>query len=890
MMKQQPPAKKPSDPRQARAERWLASAMNSPHQRPLMPLEPERSAAPYLVGGFLLLQIIALLAALLILLPSQPATPQPVGVILPTPTLTVPIQTILPPPSTPTPPTLQPSSPPTSQLPNLPTLQPSTPPTLPPPPISLKLRGVEITQGIQVFNEPELSPCQPDPYHPAHIFCNNSIPLVAGRHTLVRVYPSCGDTCPGGDVIVRLRLLKDGQEQANLTRLLPAATLQRLNSLTLPNLRQSLDNSINFEFFPPPAWMTGQITFVLETLPQDQPDQASVTLTLTKDFATRKSLRIAYLPIAYQGVTPPDMPGIDYWLLRMYPVPGVEYYRLPVPDLTWQGELSKGEILRQLLHTYWLYTQSQPADSWPDQLFGWLPQEFYNGGAADPAWCPNCAGPHSGRVAFGGLRPEQDIGGPRVLVHEIAHNLGAQHAWSPTQREDAACFKAEGADIWVDPDWPYLQTPHTQEVGLDLYSNPPIVYPASAYDVMAYCAQPWISPHTYYKIFNSPLLQPNPIAAPLTSIQPPAESGQTGVLLVSGFINPDGTVTEPEVLRLESSSFSSAAGLNPPRGDDYCLDVQAADQSTLAHHCFDVGFTDVETGLPTTEPSPFFFTVNQIDPQAAAKITVSKNDAPLLTLTPSNHAPSLTVLSPNGGENLAGQQTIVWEAADADGDDLFFDLLFSPDLGQSWLPLAVRLGLTSYTFDAGQLPSTHEGLVRVIASDSFNTTLDESDSPFSIDSGCEALQNCQTPDETEPSLPPTAGFSLQGPATVQPNQIFEVSIVAHGLTEPGLFGAQFQLQVDPALARVKNLQLHPALSLVVVQSIQNDSGQVTVVASRQGQTPALTGDVTLATLTLTAQAEGQLTLTLSELIAGTPDGSKLDLPITPDLSLRISHN
>ncbi|NJN98686.1 MAG: hypothetical protein HC875_33650 [Anaerolineales bacterium] len=120
---------------------------------------------------------------------------------------------------------------------------------------------------------------------------------------------------------------------------------------------------------------------------------------------------------------------------------------------------------------------------------------------------------------------------------------------------------------------------------------------------------------------------------------------------------------------------------------------------------------------------------------------------------------------------------------------------------------------------------------------------------------------------------------MQGPAAVQPGQSFEVAIVAHGLTEPGLFGAQFKLQFDPALARVENLRLHPDLSLVAVESIQNKAGLVTVVASRQGQTASLAGDFTLATLTLTAQAEGQLNLTLSEVIAGTPDGSSLTYPL-----------
>lgn len=884
-MNQRPPTQRtpasPLDPRQARAERWAAYAASGPQKPQVTPLESQSRWTPFLVGGFLLLQLMALLAALLILVPPERPPSQPITLVTWTPTPVIALSPVLPPTPTSTPQLATTPLPPPPQAPT-PTpvvIQEVVVPPTPALPVALKLRGMEITQGIQVFNEPESSPCQPDPHHPNYIFCNNSIPLIAGRHTLVRVYPTCADTCPGSDLIFRLRLLKDGQEQANLTRTLPAATLQRLNHLAIPDLRQNLDNSVNFEFFPPPASLQGPITFVLEASPQNEPGQMPATLTLTKEFVVRKTLRVAYLPIDYQGIQPPELSGIDYWLLRMYPVPGVEYYRLPVPAMTWTGELNKGEVLRQLLHTYWLYTQSQPPETWPDQLFGWLPPEFYNGGASDPAWCPSCAGSHSSRVAFGGLRPEQDIGGPRVLVHEIAHNLGAQHAWSPTQRQDAACFKAEGADIWVDPDWPYLQTPHIQEFGIDLYSSPPIIYPPSAYDVMAYCAKPWISPHTYSKIFNSPLLQPNTAPLPLTSIQPPVQTGQTGVLLVSAMINPDGTVSKPEVIRLEGSGFSSAAGLNPPPGNDYCLEVQANDSTRLAHHCFAVGFTDVETGLPMTEPSPFFFTLTDIDPQAAAKITVSKNDTLLLTVTPSNHTPAVTVISPNGGETLAAQQTIAWQADDADGDTLFYDVLFSPDNGQSWLPLAVRLGQTNFTVDTGQLPTTHDGLIRVVANDGFNTSLDQSDGLFSI--GPLAENNVSLPED---------GLSLHGPATVQPGQTFEVSLIAHQIPEAGLFGLQFKLNFEPRLVRIDSLRLHPDLSLVVERTIQNETGQVSVVASRQGQVPNLSGDFTLATFMLTAQAEGQLDLTLSDVVVGGRGGLRLDLPIAPDLSLRLSNN
>jgi hypothetical protein len=823
-----------------------------------------------LLGGLILLQVVTLVAALLVAWPGyQAVNPPERVVILGTPTAVT---------NTPTTPLAQaptlsavlPTAAPGAET-QVEAPQPAVAPPTPTPP-ALKLRGLEITQGIQVFNEPELPRCNPDPNHPNYIFCNNSIPLVAGRHTLVRVYPTCADVCPTTDVLVRLHLLKDGQEQTSLTRSMPIATLQRINNFAMPELRRSLDNSVNFEFFPPPDWLAGQITFVVEALPQGEIVQAAATLTLTKEFAIRKPLRVAYLPITYQGLRPPEPAGIDYWLIRMYPVSGIQYYRLPVPDLTWEGELNKGEVLRKLLYTYWLYVQSQPPEAWPDQLFGWLPQEIYNGGASDPFWCPNCAGTHSSRVAFGGLRLEQDIGGPRILVHEIAHNLGAQHAWSPTQREDAACFKAEGADIWVDPDWPYAHTPFIQEFGIDLYSNPPIVYPPSAYDMMAYCAQPWISPHTYRKIFNSPLLQPDSSSTPLlTNVRPQVETGNTGTLLVSGLVYPDGTVSTPEVTQLDGSAFGNATAFNPPPGDDYCLEVQASSQATAARHCFDVGFVDIETGLPTTEPSPFFIALPDVGPLEATKITISKNEAPVISLTPSNHAPTIILDFPNGGETLAGPQTITWQADDADGDSLIYDLLYSPDNGQSWLPLAVRLNQTHYTFYTDQLPASYEGLIRVIASDGFHTSFDQSQAPFAI------------------TLPTENSLSLRGPATVKPGQTFEVAIVANRVTEPGLFGVQLKLNFDPALVQVDSLHLHPDLNFVANQTIQNDMGQVSIAASRQGQMPNLTGDLTLATLILTAgQTTGNLDLSLSEVIAGARGGLRLDLTPVQGLSVHVA--
>ncbi len=737
------------------------------------------------------------------------------------------------------------------------------------PPVTVRVRGLEVTQGIQVFGDPENPRCNPDPAHPDYVFCNNSMPLVAGRHTLVRLYLGCNGDCPTGETTVQLRFLEDGQEQAVYSRQLPADALQRVNRLPFNEVRLDLDNSLNFQFFPPPEWMSGWVTLEVSAGPVGS---TPAVASLTREFAVRKPFRVAYVPIQYQGISPPAPPDIDYWLQRMYPVPGVEYFRLPGPDLVWDGELSKGDILRKLLYVYWLYAQNQPAEAWPDQLFGWLPQEYYNGGISDPYWCPDCVGPHSSRVAFGGLRPEQDIGGPRILVHELAHNLGAQHAWSPTFNEDNHCFKAEGVDIRVDPAWPYADTAYIQEFGVDLYSDPPIIYSPSFYDMMAYCTLPWISPHTYRTIFDSPFLQSDPTAVlPVADFRPQLQSQESGTLLVSGIVYPDGTVSQPEVVRLADTgraSFNAPVEFIPPPGDDYCLNVRDDNKAVLAEHCFDVGFVDIETG--EIEPSPYFFTLPDAATEEVAEVSISKNQVSLVIVTPSHTPPEVNVIFPNGGETLRGQQTIIWEGTDADGDPLTYDVLYSDNNGQTWSPLAVQVKESTYTFDVDQFPPTYDGLIRVIAHDGFLTDTDESDGPFTI------------------AAPPDNGIGLRGPSTVTPDQTFDVTVQANNITAPGLFGVQFKLNFDANLLQANSILIHPDLDLVVEDSVDNQTGEILVIASRSGPVDDLTGDLTLATITFTAQqTAGQVELSLSDVGAGARGGVRLDISEVGGLSLRV---
>jgi hypothetical protein len=96
--------------------------------------------------------------------------------------------------------------------------------------------------------------------------------------------------------------------------------------------------------------------------------------------------------------------------------------------------------------------------------------------------------------------------------------------------------------------------------------------------------------------------------------------------------------------------------------------------------------------------------------------------------TASAHAPTLALTSPSGGESwvASGQQTITWTAADADHNPLSYMVQYSSDGGVTWSMLAANLTDTSFTFDGDYLPGSDHGVLRVLATDGFNTTFVDS--------------------------------------------------------------------------------------------------------------------------------------------------------------------
>jgi hypothetical protein len=113
--------------------------------------------------------------------------------------------------------------------------------------------------------------------------------------------------------------------------------------------------------------------------------------------------------------------------------------------------------------------------------------------------------------------------------------------------------------------------------------------------------------------------------------------------------------------------------------------------------------------------------------------------------------------------------------------------------------------------------------------------------------------NEPTPGSTsEPTPQQPVSLALAGPTSVETGGTLEMSVMAQNVPTPGLYGVQFEINYDPSLISVNNLQVNPNLSFVVLNNADNTTGKIILVASQQGKVSGLTGNVTLLNFQVTA--------------------------------------
>lgn len=484
------------------------------------------------------------------------------------------------------------------------------------PPPDLTVRHIEVTQATQSDA--------------------NSVPLVAGRPTLARIYALVRDETAANGLFLELTATRNGQ--------LLGAVRQGPGTVWPNPVRDQYTTTFNVRL--PAEWLTQEIELRARIDPDNavaESDESNNGRTIGVAFQPMLPLQVKLVPINYThlptGVYLPgrwDAQELDF-LKRVFPVSQVEVsVRAP---LDFRGDLRSSEDWSALL--------SQLADikmgdnAAPEQVYyGLIPVSPADGIAVA----------HGG-LGFVGYRAAIGlVSQPEITAHEIGHNLGLLHA---------PC----GDPAFVDPDYPYAGA-QIGEYGVDVLGNRLLA--ATAYrDLMSYCGPRWISDYHYRKVFRE---------QQVNGRSQPRQSGAGLWIRVRFDARGAGRLLP---------TYSLDAPLTAPVADSpYTVELLDAQGAVIAAHPLALLAADEEglslRMLSVIVPRPV---------QPVASLRVTANGAPLAIRT--LDAAVAEEAAPVVAQRItrpSSSATLTWQHADRPAL-----VRYSADGGQTWTTLGVDL-------------------------------------------------------------------------------------------------------------------------------------------------------------------------------------------------------
>lgn len=302
--------------------------------------------------------------------------------------------------------------------------------------------------------------------------------------------------------------------------------------------------------------------------------------------------------------------------------------------------------------------------------------------------------------------------GDWYMGHEVGHNVGRGHPSQGNSCGHSASddnFPYTNAAIGTGGMWGF----DVGDIGLN-GDLTPCVYPNNTWrDMMSYCDNQWISDYTYEGIFDFLTAQQ---AVPATTPRP-VRAG-TDTIALFGTIYDDSDTAVFQVVGL----WDSPGPYSPPSGGAYQMRLLDSNGSELAVYDFDGDANDAN-------PSNLGFGVVVPFPLGASEIELVRNSDSLLLGTHqiSANAPTVSNVELVGATNpVTGTATLQWQASDADGDALMFDVYYTDDNGATYTAYALAVMETSVQLDTNQMGGSTQARFRVTAND--GTRLAEAES------------------------------------------------------------------------------------------------------------------------------------------------------------------
>ena len=545
----------------------------------------------------------------------------------------------------------------------------------------------------------------------------NTIPLVAGKTTIARVYVSVSGTVNAQSVWVYLHGRRGGVE-------LPGSPLVQHDYVPVAADRADATDTTIFTL--PDSWTSGQVEFRVRV--EHAYAGEIVSPALTRSFNVREVPTMWIVPINTGTAASPvlvsdaEIASQISYLRAVYPLADVDFVIKPWTVI---GPCAAGDAIAKLRAYHsnvvlgwvigFLFSGSPPFEM-PLQIYGFMPA---GGGESDPIWY---YGPGHGYVARGYLGTSRE----GTMAHEINHNLDHSATGTWGRHVPNGC-DATGPD----PAWPYSPSDDVSEFGFDTRANPfdpevVSVVPSTFPDFMSYCQSgdlptKWISPYRYQNLYNQ--FAPSSKGLSLRHTMLLKNGIETNLLHITGTLLPDGTAQlNPILIQPGSPTEQPSAGA-------YAIEFRDLRGATVGRLPFDASFEPLCENEPVDKLT-FEFLVLQ--PRGTTAIVLLFKDKELDQITISKTAPTVTVLAPNGGEVWSGVQTLSWSAADLDRDVLSFTIQYSPDNDQSWTPVAGNVTGRSYEIDTDRLPGSTQARIRVLVTDGFHTAQDDSDAAFTL--------------------------------------------------------------------------------------------------------------------------------------------------------------
>ncbi len=232
----------------------------------------------------------------------------------------------------------------------------------------------------------------------------------------------------------------------------------------------------------------------------------------------------------------------------------------------------------------------------------------------------------------------------------------------------------------------------------------------------------WVSPADWNRIFDG--LAPGGGAVRLMHLAAPPNAETQRWIYAQGFIGSDGSVQlEPWYDYDEQGTQQNSTGA-------YTLQALDANGAVLASTALEVKFDVVDNPRLLNNA---FFVADMPFPEGTTQFSIVKGNQTLKNRPVSPNVPIVQFVSPVGGEAVnAGSFTVKWEAADADGDKLYYDLEYSSD-GQNWEILDTDLQATQTTVDFSDLAGSRGATARfrITVTDGVNAAEAVSE-PFSV--------------------------------------------------------------------------------------------------------------------------------------------------------------